>query len=91
MEPELRSRNIIRPWLLDAVIVPIVGFDRQCNRMGTGKGYYDTIFSFKKDFVKPQLIGIAFDEQKFFIFNRNFWDVPMDIIITPSRVFRRNG
>ena len=89
LEPKLSLENIIAPWLLDAVIVPLVGFDRNRNRMGMGSGYYDMSFAFRKQLETPQLIGIAFDEQQRTSIAVNDWDIPMDIIITPSQIFRK--
>ena len=89
LEPQLRLNTIIAPWLLDAVIVPLVGFDRNRNRMGMGSGYYDMSFAFKKQFPTPKLIGIAYDEQQIESMVTNNWDISMDIIITPSQVFRK--
>lgn len=89
IEPKLSLESIIAPWLLDAVIVPLVGFDHQCNRMGMGSGYYDQSFAFKQKFTTPELIGIAFDEQRLQSITINHWDIPMDIIITPTQVFRK--
>ena len=46
---------------LDLVIVPGVAFDRQGNRLGRGKGYYDRFL--KKLPKKTTSIGLAFDFQ----------------------------
>ena len=90
LEPKLSLKNIIAPWLLDAVIVPLLGFDHHCNRIGMGGGYYDMSFAFKQKFSILELIGIAFDEQQVDSIKINYWDVPMDIIVTPTQIFRKN-
>ena len=74
-----------------AVVMPLVGFDHDRNRMGMGSAYYDMSFAFKKKFSTPKLIGIAFDEQQIQSIVPNDWDIPMDIIITPTQTFRKKG
>jgi len=39
--PEPNSKNIIYP---DIILVPLVAFDKNLNRLGYGGGYYDRIF-----------------------------------------------
>jgi 5-formyltetrahydrofolate cyclo-ligase len=46
---------------LDLVIVPGVAFDKQGNRLGRGKGYYDRFLSKISDTTSS--IGLAFDFQ----------------------------
>ena len=65
---------------IDLFIVPGVAFDRQCNRMGRGKGYYDRYLS---DSNKPT-IGICFDFQLFEQIPTEGHDIKMDMIITEN-------
>jgi len=78
---------------LDAVIVPLVGFDESCNRMGMGGGYYDRAFAHQQDASsstnRPLLIGVAFDEQQVDSVFADWWDVPLDFIVTQSKVHKR--
>ena len=46
---------------LDVIIVPGLGFDRFCNRLGRGKGYFDRFLSRLGN--HPVTIGLAFDIQ----------------------------
>lgn len=65
---------------IDLVIVPGIAFDREKNRLGRGKGYYDRFF--KK--FKPVKIGVGFDFQLLDSIPVAKHDIKMDKIITPS-------
>lgn len=88
-EPPFDIKKIIKPNKLDLVIVPIVGFDEKNNRLGTGGGYYDKTFAFKKSQknIKPYLIGIAYELQKLPFLLTNAWDVPMNMIVTEKNCY----
>lgn len=68
----------------DITIVPLVAFDKKLNRLGYGAGCYDRYFA-QNDTYK---IGLAFDEQQAEFETSNF-DIPLDLIITPTTVLRR--
>jgi 5-formyltetrahydrofolate cyclo-ligase len=71
--------------LLELVLVPLLGFDRHGNRLGSGAGYYDRTFSFLKDTTRPAqpvLVGIGYHFQEVATMTPNDWDVPMDFIAT---------
>ncbi|XP_040113365.1 5-formyltetrahydrofolate cyclo-ligase [Oryx dammah] len=50
---------------LDLIFVPGLGFDKQSNRLGRGKGYYDTYLKrcLQSQDVKPYTLALAFKEQ----------------------------
>lgn len=85
----LPLQKLIAPQDLDLVIVPVVGFDYACNRLGYGAGFYDQTFAFRKNAPSPFLIGIAYELQKT-SFALNPWDVPLDIVITEKGSYKRN-
>ncbi|AXA33672.1 5-formyltetrahydrofolate cyclo-ligase [Francisella adeliensis] len=85
-EPIHNAKDIIAPWELDLVIVPIVGFNQNKYRMGMGGGFYDYSFSFKKNTFLPITIGIAFDEQQNNDIIVDNHDIQLDLIITPTRI-----
>lgn len=67
---------------IDLVLVPLLCYDAKGNRVGYGKGYYD---SFLKD-CNPtcKKIGISFFETPEVIDDINDNDVPLDAVLTPN-------
>lgn len=91
LEPLACNENNIAPEHLDCVLVPLIGFDQQGNRLGHGSGYYDVTFAFRHTASKPQplLIGLAYEFQKIETITPNQWDVPLDIILTEKEIYYR--
>ena len=71
---------------LDFVLVPGVAFDASGRRLGRGKGFYDRLLANvnSADCIK---CGIAADEQIVTGIPAEPHDVPMNLIITPTRCF----
>ncbi len=63
----------------DLIVVPGVAFDRQGNRLGRGKGYYDR---FLCQHMEVKRIGICFDFQCVDAIPTEPFDIRMDEIIT---------
>lgn len=79
--------SVLAASLFDLVIVPVVAFDSDHHRIGMGGGYYDRTFSFlrhRKSFLKPKLVGVAFDCQKVDKIAPNPWDIRLFRIITQA-------
>ena len=77
--------ELLEPFQLDLVFVPLLGFDRRGNRLGHGGGYYDRSFAFLNDQVRPTeplLVGIAYAFQELPEVEEQGWDVPLDFIAT---------
>ena len=68
------------------MIVPGLAFDRNLNRIGYGKGFYDKYFQSHKDtpFVK---CGIAFDIQLCEKIEADPYDQPLDMLVTDKDIF----
>lgn len=58
-EPIEKEENLVDISDIDLFIVPGVCFDREKNRLGFGKGYYDRLLSG----INKRIIGICFSEQ----------------------------
>lgn len=85
LEPALRYAPRRPAWALDLVLLPLVAFDAQGNRMGMGGGYYDRTFSYKLDrqgLKGARLIGLAHDFQRVGELPVQPWDVPLYGIVT---------
>jgi 5-formyltetrahydrofolate cyclo-ligase len=90
LEPVYKRREIIVARDLDAVIVPLVAFDSDCNRLGMGGGFYDRCFAFRSrrlKWRKPLLIGVAYDFQRVNSFRTETWDVPLDAVVTEKECY----
>lgn len=72
--------------IFDIVVVPIVAFDRDCNRVGMGGGWYDGYFAAHPLATK---VGLAFETQKVHSVPISPVDVPMDKIVTERTTYAR--
>ncbi len=63
----------------DLIIVPGVAFDRQGNRLGRGKGYYDRFLS---QHLEVKRIGLCFDFQLVDDIPAEPFDIRMDEVIS---------
>ena len=74
--------NKIKKEEVDLIIVPGTVFDKECHRIGYGKGYYDSLLKGYKGLS----IGICFDLQIIDKVPRNEWDEKINMIITEKRM-----
>ena len=77
--PEPAIKDIVYP---DVILVPLVAFDNNLNRLGYGGGYYDRLikkFSKRKKIIK---IGLALSVQKIDKVPIDVYDQKLDYIIT---------
>ena len=84
-EPE--SGAISPPRELQLVITPLVAFDQSGHRIGMGGGYYDRHFSFlrhRKLWLKPKLLGVAFECQRVEKITPNPWDIRLFNVFSES-------
>lgn len=80
---------------IDFILIPGVGFDSSCQRLGHGKGYYDNFLSMCQNFcdeegkARPFYVGVSFEEQIVDDIPTSSNDVPLDFIVTPSQLYCR--
>ena len=64
---------------IEMIVVPGVAFDRQRNRMGRGRGFYDRLLKMTPHALK---VGVAFNFQIFDTIPTEPFDVPMDVVLS---------
>ncbi|MDR9435895.1 MAG: 5-formyltetrahydrofolate cyclo-ligase [Thiohalophilus sp.] len=91
-EPAHRRRDrLFSPMSLDLVLMPLVAFDHQGNRVGMGGGFYDRTFGFRRyrrHWQRPWLLGTAYAFQQVEQIDAAIWDVPLDGIATEQGLLR---
>lgn len=73
--------QLIVPEQMDTILVPLLGFDMQGQRIGFGKGFYDRYFA--RCAKNLRRIGISYFEPLPFIQDTHQFDVPLTQCITP--------
>ncbi len=89
-EPVVPESSLIDGPDLDLVLVPLVAFDRQGRRLGSGGGFYDRTFAFLAGCRRPSrpvLVGIAWAFQEAAV-DAEPWDIPVDWIATERELIR---
>ena len=87
--PEPDALQTIAARALSVVLLPVLGFDPHGTRLGTGGGYYDRMFAFRRhrrSWHRPLLVGIAFQCQQLPLIERSSHDVPLDAVVTESGI-----
>jgi 5-formyltetrahydrofolate cyclo-ligase len=68
----------------DVIIVPLVAFDTDCNRIGLGGGWYDR---FLRGQVNALTVGVAFETQKTTVIHPEEHDQRLSMVITEREVY----
>ena len=77
--PEPISKMIKYP---DVLLVPLVAFDKNFNRIGYGEGFYDRYINKIRKRKKVLTIGFAYSFQKVKKIPANKYDMKLDFIVT---------
>ena len=90
-EPACSPVNWVTAWQLDLMLLPLVAFDQDGNRLGMGGGFYDRSLAYRRSrthSLRPKLIGLAHELQREQQLATNSWDIPLDMIATEERVIQ---
>ena len=68
------------------IIVPLIGFDESCNRLGQGGGYYDRALA---GIIGAVTIGVAYECQKVPHIPIQPHDKQLDYVVTQSGVYKK--
>ena len=87
LEPKNSKKKIIP----DLIMVPLVAFDNQLNRIGYGKGYYDrSLRKIRKIKKNAVFLGIAYSFQKCKNIPVDNHDFKLDYILTEKGIINSN-
>ena len=81
LEP-LKGKKIIPSTL----IIPVLAFDSNLNRLGYGGGFYDRYIHRIKRKKKPLLIGLAYSFQRVKSIPLNRYDKKLDLVVTEKNI-----
>lgn len=91
-EPTCPSAQWRKAEAMDLILLPLVAFDEQGNRMGMGSGFYDRSLAHIRQHEKPaRLIGLAHEIQKTTRLQAQSWDIPLDAIVTEAHFYSVNS
>ncbi|MDH5570452.1 MAG: 5-formyltetrahydrofolate cyclo-ligase [Gammaproteobacteria bacterium] len=80
-----RHQRLFKTQSLDLILMPLVAFDHEGNRMGMGGGYYDRTLAYlqqRKIWHKPHRIGTAYEFQRVEKLTSRSWDIPIEGVVT---------
>jgi 5-formyltetrahydrofolate cyclo-ligase len=94
-QPDAAVETLLHPGAMAMVVVPLVGFDAQCQRLGMGGGWYDRSFAAMQtpggdsggECRRPLLVGAAFAAQQVDTIPVEPWDVALDAVCTQQDTF----
>jgi len=71
--------------LFDVILVPMLGFDSSCQRIGHGGGWYDRFLAQNPRALK---IGVCFEDFKVAQVPRESHDIKLDYVVTEAQVYQ---
>ncbi len=89
-EPLVSRRSLLGAHQLDAVLLPLVAFDGEGNRLGMGGGFYDATLALRRTrgrYRRPGVVGLAHECQRVDRIAVEPWDIPLDAIVTDAAVY----
>ena len=80
-EPDIELGSCLAPDAMTVVLLPLLAYTRQGQRLGMGGGYYDASYAFRQQRpAPPLLIGIGYACQELVTLDNQDWDVRLDAL-----------
>eukprot|EP01061_Rhynchopus_euleeides_P039365 TRINITY_DN67571_c0_g1_i1.p1 TRINITY_DN67571_c0_g1~~TRINITY_DN67571_c0_g1_i1.p1 ORF type:complete len:211 (+),score=51.88 TRINITY_DN67571_c0_g1_i1:51-683(+) len=92
-EEAVQRQDMACSGAIDLVFTPGVAFTRSCDRLGHGKGYYDSFFArttvahAELGLSPPRMVGLALSQQIVPCIPTGEHDVPLTAVVSPDAVF----
>ena len=83
-EPDVQTSLPVAPEEIDLALIPCVGFDERCRRLGHGAGCYDRTLP---RCVKSLCVAVAFEAQRLPAIVCGEHDLPMAAVVTEEAVY----
>ncbi|GHC00395.1 5-formyltetrahydrofolate cyclo-ligase [Thermomonas carbonis] len=84
-EPDIDPDTALPASDMAMLVLPLVGFDARCNRLGMGGGWYDRSLAFRHARRAPPLfVGAAFAVQQCDAIPMQPWDVRLDAVCSEA-------
>ena len=83
--PEPASKKIVYP---DILLIPLVAYDDNLNRLGYGGGFYDRYITKIEEIKKIIKVGLAFSYQRVKKVPIDQYDKKLDFIITEKEILK---
>ncbi len=91
-EPDVPRRALLPARALDLLLLPLVAFDADGNRLGMGGGYFDRTLAYQRHRVwrRPRLLGVGYAFQQVAGLDAASWDVPLHGVVTERGAVTRD-
>ena len=87
-EPDADPDAALRADAMSLLVLPLVGFDARCHRLGMGGGWYDRSLAFRRKMpAPPWLVGAGFATQRVDAIASEAWDVRLDAVCCEDATF----
>ena len=84
-EPDIDPDDALPATEMAMLVLPLVGFDARCNRLGMGGGWYDRSLAFRHARpAPPWLVGAGFAMQQVDALPQEAWDVRLDAVCSEA-------
>lgn len=91
-EPDAAPADALKAEAMAMIVLPLVGFDADCRRLGMGGGWYDRSLAFRHvQAAPPWLIGAAFEVQRRDAVAVEAWDVRLDAVCSEAATYTAKG